>query len=240
MPQCLPPSVCLLARSDAITQQEVPATSRQAEPLNEIEQKILNFMVGYLRANTYQPSIREIGERFGIKSTKTVSEHLQALADKGCLERDPSRSRGVKILGFDLSADTVAVPCFTGVPTSGGTRGAETYVSMDRQLGSEDGSFMVRVRAGDLAVLGVIEGDLVLVSPVNVEDIVDGSVVVAEIGDTSAFHRVTRNGKGVYLEQLQPGGGMVLVGDADLRVIGRVAGFYRRMDEVSTVNLTTH
>ena len=62
--------------------------------------------------NTYQPSIREIGERFGIKSTKTVSEHLQALADKGFLERDPSRSRGVKILGMDLGADTVSVPCF--------------------------------------------------------------------------------------------------------------------------------
>ena len=132
------------------------------------------------------------------------------------------------------------MPCFTDVPKSGGTRGADTYVSMDRQLGSEDGSFMVRAKAGDLAVLGVTEGDLVLVSPVNVDDIVDGSVVVAEIGDTSAFHRVTRNEKGVHLEALQPGGGMTLVGDADLRVIGRVAGFYRRMDEVATVNLTTH
>ena len=67
--------------------------------ITEIERKILDFMVHYLRSNTYQPSIREIGERFGIKSTKTVSEHLQALADKGFLERDPSRSRGVKILG---------------------------------------------------------------------------------------------------------------------------------------------
>ena len=45
--------------------------------LSEIERKILDYMVGYLRENTYQPSIREIGERFGIKSTKTVSEHLQ-------------------------------------------------------------------------------------------------------------------------------------------------------------------
>ena len=60
--------------------------------LTEIEEKILDYMVSYLRENTYQPSIREIGERFGIKSTKTVSEHLQALAEKGFLERDPSRS----------------------------------------------------------------------------------------------------------------------------------------------------
>ena len=65
-------------------------------------------MVYYLRANTYQPSIREIGERFGIKSTKTVSEHLQALADKGFLETGPLPVQGVKILGMDLDAQAVS------------------------------------------------------------------------------------------------------------------------------------
>jgi repressor LexA len=231
----------LLARSNVIAQREVSSTNRQVEPLSEIERKIFDFMVQYLRANTYQPSIREIGERFGIKSTKTVSEHLQALADKGCLERDPSRSRGVKILGVDLSADTVAVPCFAEMPGQGGSPSAEMHVSMDRQLGGENGSFIVRAGSGDLAVLGVAEGDFVLVTPAPVESIDDGAVVVAEVGDESAFHRFIRNGKGIYLEALQPGGETTLVEDADsLRVIGRVTGFYRRMDEAGAVNLTQH
>ena len=221
-------------------QRESPAAGHQAEPLTEIERKILDFMVQYLRANTYQPSIREIGARFGIKSTKTVSEHLQTLADKGCLERDPSRSRGVKILGVDLSPDTVAVPCYAEVPSNGASS-AEAYVSVDRQLGSRDGSFMVRARAGDLAILGVAEGDLVLVSPATIDDIDDGSVIVAEVGDDSAFHRFSRSSGGVKLEALQPGGGMTLVEDADtLQVLGRVTGFYRRMDEVGSLNLTQH
>jgi repressor LexA len=230
-----------LARSDAIPQREAPTASRQVEPLSEIERKILDFMVQYLRANTYQPSIREIGERFGIKSTKTVSEHLQALADKGWLERDPSRSRGVKILGVDLSAETVSVPCFSKLPVDGVTVDAEMFVSVDRQLGGEKGSFMVRAASGDLAVLGVAEGDLVLVSPASVEDVNDGSVVVAEIGTGSAFHRLVRNGKGLYLEALRPGGETTLVDDpSTVRLIGRVTGFYRRMDEASAVNLTPH
>jgi repressor LexA len=230
-----------LARSDAIPQREAPTAPRQVEPLTEIERKILDFMVQYLRANTYQPSIREIGERFGIKSTKTVSEHLQALADKGWLERDPSRSRGVKILGVDLNAETVSVPCFAKLPVDGVTVDAEMFVSVDRQLGSEKGSFMVRAASGDLAVLGVAEGDLVLVSPASVEDVDDGSVVVAEIGNGSAFHRLVRNGKGLYLEALRPGGETTLVEDpATVRLIGRVIGFYRRMDEAAPVNLTPH
>ncbi|MDA0329048.1 MAG: transcriptional repressor LexA [Gemmatimonadetes bacterium] len=230
-----------MARTDAIAQRDVPTTSRQVEPLTEIERKILDFMVQYLRSNTYQPSIREIGERFGIKSTKTVSEHLQALADKGCLERDPSRSRGVKILGVDLSADTVAVPCFSHMPEAGAGRKADMHVSIDRRFGSQNDSFIVRAAPGDLAVLGVAEGDFVLVSPAAIEDVEDGSLIAAEVGDTSAFHRVTRNGKGIYLEALQPGGSITLVEDANaLRIIGRVTGFYRRMDEVGAVNLTQH
>jgi repressor LexA len=230
-----------LARSDALSPREAPTTGRQVEPLTEIERKILEFMVQYLRDNTYQPSIREIGERFGIKSTKTVSEHLQALAEKGCLERDPSRSRGVRILGVDLNADTVAVPCFSELPLDGAKTKPDGVVSVDRQLGGEDGSFMIRAGAGDLAVLGVTEGDLLLVSPATIEDIEDGAVVVVEVGDSSAFHRVQSNGHGLFLEALEPGGETTLVEDVEsLRILGKVTGFYRRMDEVASVNLTPH
>lgn len=230
-----------MARSDALSPREAPTTGRQVEPLTEIERKILEFMVQYLRDNTYQPSIREIGERFGIKSTKTVSEHLQALAEKGCLERDPSRSRGVRILGVDLNADTVAVPCFSEVPLDGSTAKPDGVVSVDRKLGGEDGAFIVRASAGDLAVLGVAEGDLLLVSPATIEDIEDGSVVVAEVGHSSTFHRVQSNGRGIYFEALEPGGGTTMVEDVEsLRILGKVTGFYRRMDEVASVNLTPH
>src|SRR5690606_10237625 len=139
-------------------------------------------MVQYLRANTYQPSIREIGERFGIKSTKTVSEHLQALADKGFLERDPSRSRGVKILGVDLGGDAVTVPCFDEIPDDGAATRPAMHVAIDRQLGGESGCFFVRAGSGDLAVLGVAEGDFVLISPTSVDEVEDGSIVVARVG----------------------------------------------------------
>src|SRR5687767_12996901 len=81
-------------------------------PISNLERRILDFIVDYLRRNTYQPSIREIARRFGIKSTKTVSEYLQSLADKGWIERDPSRSRGVRVLGLSMNAVTVTVPHF--------------------------------------------------------------------------------------------------------------------------------
>ena len=89
-------------------------------PPTEIERRILDYIESYLRRNTYQPSVREIGARFGIKSTKTVSEHLKALAAKGYLERDPSRSRGARIVGLDLNAETLSVPCYSRIPNHPG------------------------------------------------------------------------------------------------------------------------
>jgi repressor LexA len=229
-------------RTDTVAIREGSIAGRQVEPLNDIERRILDFMVHYLRANTYQPSIREIGERFGIKSTKTVSEHLQSLADKGFLERDPSRSRGVKILGVDLGAESVSVPCFASIP-NGDARGTrpEMYVSIDRRLGGADGSFFVRAHPGDLAVLGVAEGDFVLVTPATPDDVENGTIVVAEVGSGGLFHRFLKNGKGVHLEALRPGGDTTVVEDATgLHFIGKVTGLYRRLDDASALNLTQH
>jgi len=231
----------MLARSDTVVHRDTSTAARQVEPLTEIERKILDFMVQYLRANTYQPSIREIGERFGIKSTKTVSEHLQALADKGFLERDPSRSRGVKILGVDLGLDSVSVPCFDEVP-EGGEKASRPamHVSIDKRLGGESGCFFVRAGSGDLAVLGVAEGDFVLVAPASLDDVEEGSIVVVRVGSGALFHRVSRNGRGVHLEALRPGGDTTVVEDpARLRVIGRVSGLFRRIDPTA-LNLTQH
>jgi len=232
-----------LSRSDILTPRDGTTPAGRVEPLTDIERKILDFMVQYLRANTYQPSIREIGERFGIKSTKTVSEHLQALADKGFLERDPSRSRGVRILGMDLTAETVSVPLFVEIPEDADlVRGdGAVRVAIDRRLGGERGSFFVRARAGDLAVLGVNEGDFVLVAPATVEEVEPGAIVLARVGTSSVFHRFGRNGSGVFLEALRPGGDRTAIEDpTNLRLLGRVTGFFRRMDEVGAVNLTPH
>ena len=231
-----------MPRTDTVASRDSSIAGQQVEPLTDIERKILDFMVQYLRSNTYQPSIREIGERFGIKSTKTVSEHLQSLADKGFLERDPSRSRGVKILGVDLGAETVSVPCFAEVP-DGASKGSrpEMYVSVDRRFGGESESFFVRAHQGDLAVLGVNEGDYVLVTPTALEDVESGNIVVARVGSGTLFHRFLKNGKGLQLEALRPGGDTTVVDDADgLHLIGRVTGLYRRLDDTAALNLTQH
>lgn len=214
-----------------------------APALTDIERRILDYMVQYLRSNTYQPSIREIGERFGIKSTKTVSEHLQALANKGFLERDPSRSRGVRILGVDLSADAVAVPCYQDLPAGSGAReSAHMYLSLDPRLGGVRGAFFLRAKEGELELLDVKEGDYVLIEPVDPSALGDGDVVVVQGEARTDFHRVCRDGLHVSLQALRSGGEIALVDDPyALRLLGKVSALFRRLEgETARVSLTAH
>ncbi|HIC16277.1 MAG TPA: hypothetical protein EYO83_14195 [Gemmatimonadetes bacterium] len=233
-----------MALSETTPQPQVTTPEGRVEPLTGIEREILDFMVQYLRSNTYQPSIREIGRRFGIKSTKTVSEHLQVLAEKGFLERDSSRSRGVKILGIDLNTQAVSVPCFNRVPdpiSEFRIEDAEVHLSVDRRMGGEEGSFIVVAGVNDLALLGVVEGDYILISPTSIENLEDGAIIVADFGEGASYHRLTRNETGVKLESLRPGNEETrVVEPATIESLGRVSGLYRRMDDGAKVNLTQH
>lgn len=200
--------------------------------LTDIERRILDYMVAYLRRHTYQPSIREIGERFGIRSTKTVSEHLQALADKGYLERDPSRSRGVRILGVDLHPEAVSVPVFSSLPAPADARVGDEespFLTLDRRLAGVEGSYFVEVN-GELTAFGFREGDFLLVEPVAPDSLSHGDLVAVRVDGHRGFARFLEEGGVARLQGPDMGQEpMVLEDPARLPLLGRVAALFRRI-----------
>src|SRR3982750_137021 len=53
------------------------------EPLTERQEKILAFIKKSIQDQGYPPTIREIGEHFGIRSTNGANDHLKPLERKG-------------------------------------------------------------------------------------------------------------------------------------------------------------
>src|SRR5579871_3675606 len=120
-----------------------------AEPLTPIERRVYHYLLDFLTANTYQPSIREIGKRFRIKSTKTVSDILQALAEKGYIERDPSRSRGVRLIGFAATARTQPVPVYTKIAARDPALlpdHRQGFLTLDRRFVPSDDAYALRIK----------------------------------------------------------------------------------------------
>ncbi len=139
------------------------------EPLTELERRVYHYLIDFLSENTFQPSIREIARELGIKSTKTVSDLLRSLERKGCIERDQSRSRGVRLVGYAVGGKTQPVPCF-GTITSDSTPAIRPdqrrgFITVDRRFLPGDDVYFLKIAGNGLVGRGILDGDYVLVSP---------------------------------------------------------------------------
>src|SRR6185295_17988060 len=154
------------------------------DQLSTVEQRVYHYLLDFLNENTYQPSIREIGKRFRIKSTKTVSDLLQSLADKGFIERDPSRSRGVRLLGHATPSRTQPVPVYArvhaGTPTLL-TENRERFITVDRNFVPNENIYGLKVKGNSMTGRGILDGDFVLVDPSATTT--DNAIVAVRLGD---------------------------------------------------------
>jgi repressor LexA len=202
------------------------------KPLNEQERRVLDYIVEYLRSNTYQPSVREIGREFSIKSTKTVSELLQSLANKGWIERDPSRSRGVRVLGMERSPGTVSLPLLAG----GDATEPSGYLELDRRLTSSEAAFIMPLAEDPPASEGLRRGDLLLMEHVTSADVATGDVLAIRTAEATHVRRCVRaEGDSVVLAASVDGEPTLTVSRAQLHpgLLGRVCSVVRRLRPVA-------
>ena len=138
------------------------------EPLTQLEEQVYHYMIDFLAENTYQPSVREIARQFRIKSTKTVSDLLHALEGKGYIQRDESRSRGVRLIGFAGARATQPVAFYDGADDGqpiARDQNRTAFITIDRRFLPGPDVYCVKAAAGGLAARGILDGDFVIVSP---------------------------------------------------------------------------
>lgn len=66
--------------------------------LTERESEVLNVIIDYIKENEYAPSVREIGNIIGLKSTSTVHGYLRNLELKGFIERRENFPRALRVI----------------------------------------------------------------------------------------------------------------------------------------------
>src|SRR5690242_21943111 len=71
--------------------------SMSSEHASDIQRKMYNFIVSYMRREGMPPTNREIGREMQIASTGHVDYHLTMLEKKGLIARQPKKSRGIKL-----------------------------------------------------------------------------------------------------------------------------------------------
>ena len=164
----------------------MPRTSDKAE-------KILEYVNAFVQENGYAPSVREIGAAVGLRSTASVSYHIQALQDKGLLA-GPGQKGRKRALSTGIRPGQIPV---IGVVTAG-----VPILACENQEGTmawdgEPGCFALRVRGDSMINAGILSGDKVVVRPQ--QTAMDGQIVVARIGDEATVKRLRRRKGEIWL-----------------------------------------
>ena len=155
----------------------MPRTSNKSE-------KILEFVNQFVQEYGFAPSVREIGEAVGLRSTASVSYHLQQLKEKGLL-----LSPGIK--GRKRAVVTAQRP--GQIPVVGVVTAGVPILALENQEGTicwegDPKCFALRVRGDSMVGAAILDGDMVVVRPQSSAD--DGQIVVARIGDEATVKRL--------------------------------------------------
>lgn len=200
-----------------------------SEALTPLEGSVYHYLLDFTAENTYQPSIRDIGKKFAIKSTKTVSDLLQSLARKGYIERDPARSRGVRLLGFTGGNKTAPVPYYgkihAGEPTLLPEHRAG-YITMDRRFVPVEEVYFLKVKGDSMIGRAISDGDFVMVNPAAKAK--ENDIIAARIGDEATVKTLTHKNGTVVLEPANPAEREIAIKPSDdFGILGVVCGVFR-------------
>ena len=200
-----------------------------SEQLTELEQRVYHYMIDFLAANTYQPSIRDIARQFHIKSTKTVSDLLHALERKGYIERDESRSRGVRLLGFSGGGQTQPIPYYgrihAGTP-SVLPEDRKGFITIDRRFLPTNDTFFLKVKGDSMEGRGILDGDFVMISPSLSPK--EGDIIAARLGEEATVKTLAHNDGRVVLEPANENDRTLEISPSeDFAILGVVCGVYR-------------
>ena len=200
-----------------------------SEPLTSLETSVYQYLLDFTAENTYQPSIRDIGARFKIKSTKTVSDLLQSLTRKGYIERDPARSRGVRLLGFAGAINTQPVPYYGRVNPSEpalAPENREGFITVDRRFLPSNDTFMIRAAGESMVGRGINDGDYLLINPSGRP--AERDMVAVKMGNDVIIRTYTRKNGNVVLQPANISEKDTVIDAAsELKVLGIVCGVFR-------------
>ena len=204
------------------------------EKLSQKQFEILEYMKKAVREKGYPPSVREICDAVGLKSTSTVHGHLERLERKGYIRRDPAKPRAIEIFSDNDSGNSdgssrelIEVP-IVGTVTAGipilATENIEDTFPIPSDYAPNGNIFMLRVKGDSMINAGIFNKDLIMVRQQNTAD--NGDIVVALIEDFATVKTYYKENGYIRLQPENPTMSPIIV--RDVSILGKVVGLYRQ------------
>lgn len=199
--------------------------------LKETLEIIYAFIVSYVKKEGYPPSVREICQGVGIKSTSTVHAHLRRLQDEGKIEYIPGKRRAIMIKEVARECETTQpkeIP-LVGTVTAGvpilAEENIDHYLPFPAEYFNSAEYFMLKVRGDSMINAHIMDGDYVIVRRDNMANM--NQIIVAMIGNEATVKRLTYRKGHALLQPENPAYEPIPFEDDDCRILGVVDGIFR-------------
>lgn len=152
--------------------------------LTDRQQNVYDMLRDLIVKRGYGPTVREIGEHFGIKSPNGVMCHLRALERKGLITRSPNKSRAIELThAADRSGHAM--------PMAGVVAAGPTTLAMEQndridfsEMLFKDGRFILQVSGDSMIEAHIADGDYVVIQKCDSAE--TGQMVVAQTSEGEA------------------------------------------------------
>ena len=198
-------------------------TDKQKEIFNVIKDSILN--------KGYPPSVREIGELVGLKSTSSVHAHLNSLEKKGYIRKDPTKPRTIEITddSFNFTRREVVNVPMVGTVAAGmpilASENITDYFPIPSELLPNTDIFMLKVKGDSMINVGIHDGDQIIVSKQNTAK--NGDIIVALVEDSATVKTFYKENNFYRLQPENDFMEPILV--KEVSILGKVIGLFRFM-----------
>lgn len=203
------------------------------EPLKPREQEVYDYICQVLRRSGFAPTVREIQDALGIKSTCTVHSYLDRLEQKGYIKKSPGKSRTIRTSEVEsqVRSETVHIPLVgqvaAGTPILA-VENIERHIDFQFTGRAYNPSelYALRVKGNSMINVGIHSGDIIIVKKQSHAE--NGQIVVALIEDEATVKTFYRENGRFRLQPendtMQP----IIV--KELMVLGRVVACIKYFD----------
>ncbi|MDE7070480.1 MAG: transcriptional repressor LexA [Clostridia bacterium] len=233
------------------------AKSKTIEKTAEKCVKTLEFIKDFLDKNGYPPTVREICNNVGFKSTASAQYYLDKLEEQGEIRKGDNKNRAIEIVNKtftnsvkknaksvvseiadnnlinsqEVFSNLVTIPMLgnvaAGAPLFADVENDTSYTVPSDYFNCRGQMFLLNVKGESMKNIGILNGDLVLVKQQNVAK--DGDVVVAQIDNNEVTLKRFYN-CGSYI-RLKPENDemsdIIVTSDREFRILGLAVGLMR-------------
>lgn len=199
------------------------------KPRGDNQNKILAFIKSEVQTKGYPPSVREICDAVGLRSTSTVHGHLMRLEKKGLLHRDSMKPRAMEVIddSDDLTINTTAVP-IVGHVTAGqpilAEENIDEYLPLPNDLLGDGEHFILRVHGESMINAGILDDDYIIIH--KQPEARNGDIVVALIEDEATVKRFYKENGHFRLQPENNAMEPIIV--PEVTILGKVVSLVRK------------